>query len=85
MYMPYDGCMIRLLQHSPQAAPLLKETLNDISWKDLEALRKLDAGMSRHTPPTTVNAPPQTTFWTQQLHMACSPQSRYQAPQNHAV
>lgn len=27
-----------------QAAPLLKETLNDINWKDLEALRKIDAG-----------------------------------------
>lgn len=27
-----------------QAAPLLKETLNDINWKDLEALRKVDAG-----------------------------------------
>lgn len=30
--------------HLTQAAPLLKETLTDINWKDLEALRKIDTG-----------------------------------------
>lgn len=34
----------RLLHSHTQAAPLLKETLTDIHWKDLEALRKIDAG-----------------------------------------
>lgn len=47
-----------------QAAPLLKETLNDINWKDLEALRKIDAGWGRAkcTLYSFIATHPQTTF-----------------------